>query len=188
MRDHDSIEESENPLEVKPLIITALMAALMAVGNYIIIPMVPVPIVLSNLFVLIAGLILPLPLAGASCFLFLFLGVLGLPVFAGGGSGVAHLIGPTGGYLVGYPAAVILIALIVRRQPRRTLRSLPALLAGLAMIYAWGVPWLKISTGYSWMKALSLGMIPFIPGDLLKGGAAFLMVKMIPEDLWRFSK
>src|SRR4030043_2190183 len=94
------------PIEkVRGMVLASLMAAMTAVGAYIHIPIGPVPILLSTLFVLLAGLLLGSRWGLASMGLYLLVGAIGIPVFAGGKGGLAHFFGPTGGYLLGYVLA-----------------------------------------------------------------------------------
>lgn len=168
---------------LKYTVLAALFAALTAVGGYIAVPIGPVPIVLANLFVMLAGLLLRPKWAFSSMGIFLFLGIIGLPVFAGGRSGFAVLLGPTGGFLSGYLLAVLLISLICMIGKPSLLRDSAAVFAGIAAVYLLGVPWLKINMGFDWNKALSLGMLPFIPGDLLKGAAAVFIAKNLRPQI-----
>lgn len=165
------------------MVLSALFAALTAVGAYVAIPIGPVPIILANLFVLTAGLLLGMKWAPASMGIYLLLGLVGLPVFAGGASGPAVFAGPTGGFLIAYPISVFIMALISSRGTPSLKKDIPAVLAGIAIVYLLGVPWLKLSLGMEWGKALSAGMLPFIPGDLLKGAVAIILAKYIRPQL-----
>lgn len=98
--------------QLKLMIYSALMATLTAVGAYIAIPIGPVPIVLQNLFIMLAGLLLGGRWALISVGVYLLAGVVGLPVFAGGTGGIGKLVGPTGGYLLGFAAAAYWIGTI----------------------------------------------------------------------------
>ncbi len=165
------------------MVLAALFAALTSVGAYIAIPIGPVPIVLSNLFVLIAGLLLGKKWAPASMGIYLFLGAIGLPVFAQGASGPAVLIGPTGGFLFGYVLASFVIAFISSRGESALWKDAIAVLCGIALIYLLGVPWLKFKLSLEWGRSFTLGMQPFILGDLLKGVAAIILVKFLRPQL-----
>ena len=153
----------------------ALMAALMAVGSYLFIPLGPVPIVLQNMFVLLAGLLLGSRWASASVAVYLLSGALGLPVFAGGMGGIGRLAGPTGGYLVGYLPAAWLTGLISEKAGRRLWGDVAAMVCGSLAVYGCGVSWLKVLTSMTWSRALVVGLYPFIPGDVLKIAAAALI-------------
>ena len=168
----------EHGSAVRGIVAGAAFTALTAVGAYIAIPIGPVPIVLQNFFVLLAGLLLG-PLRGlASIAVYLLIGAIGLPVFAGGTGGIGHFFGPTGGYLVGFLPAVYIAGLLSGRGPRtHTARNLAALAAGACAVYLVGVPWLKAVTGMTWTSSLAAGLLPFIPGDVVKVIAAAFTAK-----------
>ncbi len=160
-------------------VFAALFAALTAMGAFIAIPIGPVPIVLQNLFVMLAGLLLGRRWGLASVGLYLLAGFCGLPVFAGGQAGIGRLIGPTGGYLIGYLPAVYIIGRLSQRSPHRLLRDAAAMALGTLMLYACGISWLKLITGLSWAKTLAVGMLPFLIGDALKIAAAIPIVRAL---------
>ncbi|MDR2957277.1 MAG: biotin transporter BioY [Coriobacteriales bacterium] len=148
----------------------ALFTALIIVGGYISIPIPigPVPIVLTDLFVMLAGILLGHRYALASTAMYLTLGALGLPVFAGGGAGLAHLIGPTGGFLLGYlPLCAATGYISSKLKPTKT-NLVCALTVGNLLLYAIGIPWLKYQMGLSWAVALSVGLAPFLIGIIIK--------------------
>ena len=163
------------------LTLTALFAALIAAGTFIVIPLPfsPVPVVLQNLFALLGGLILgPVP-GGAAAALYLIAGAVGAPVFAGATGGFVHFFGPTGGFLAGYLLSAV-TAGIIAGPPKNGLKTPPwriilAVAAGLLVIYIPGVIRLKYVIDKSWTTALAAGFLPFIIGDLLKGAAAVLI-------------
>ena len=166
-----------NRQQIRRTVLTAIFTALIAAGAYAAVPIGPVPIVMTSLFVILSGLLGGFRIGLYSTAAYLLLGILGLPVFAGGAAGFAVLTGPTGGYLIGYVLAAAISGLLFHPSEKDSLktRTVQALLAGLAgsvMIYLPGLPWLKFSLGMEWGRALQAGMIPFIPGDLLKIFAA----------------
>ena len=172
-----------NPL--KPTVYSALFVALISVGAFISIPIGPVPIVLQNMFVLLAGLILG-PVWGLGCVgIYLLMGLAGLPVFAGGTSGIGKLFGPTGGYLISYLPAVFITATLSRGMKKSLAGDLLAMTMGSLIIYIVGVPWLKIVLSLSWEKALGAGMVPFLIGDALKVVAGAVLAKKL-RPLTRF--
>ena len=162
--------------------LSALFAALIAAGAFLIIPVGPVPIVLQNLFAVLAGLVLGPVLGAASVGLYLLAGIINLPVFAGGTGGITRFAGPTGGYLVGYLLSALVAGLIAgkpKAEPKQNKSSLyriiAAVSAGFLIIYVPGVAWLKVSQNLEWTRALIVGFTPFIIGDILKGIAAVLI-------------
>lgn len=158
---------TEAPLaSLHRLVWTALMAALTAVGAYVSIPLGPVPISLQTMFVAMSGFILGPAYGAAAMGLYVAAGLVGLPVFAGGKSGFAALMGPTGGYLAGFIACAAITGLAGRnaKWPRLALFGL----LGMAALYALGILRLKFFLDADWGKTLAVGMIPFLPGTALK--------------------
>jgi biotin transport system substrate-specific component len=161
--------------------LTALFAALIAAGTFISIPIPfsPVPVVLQNFFALLAGLILGPFLGGLAVGLYLLAGAIGAPVFAGAIGGFVHFLGPTGGFLLGYPLAAITAGLIAGR-PRAGERS-PAwriilgAAAGLLAVYVPGIIRLKYVIDGTWVQAFAAGFAPFIIGDAVKAAAAVII-------------
>jgi len=113
------------------------------------------------------------------------LGILGFPVFSQGG-GIAYLAGPTGGYLIGYLPAALLAGAFSRRGTGSVYGIAAGLLAGSAAIYVCGVPFLAVVLGLDFRAALRAGLLPFIPGDILKiaaGTAVFMTVRRYRPEL-----
>ena len=152
-----------------------LAAAVVALSAQVVVPVPfsPVPMTLQPLAVLVVGALLG-PAAGCAALVaYLMAGVAGIPVFAGGGAGVARLIGPTGGYLLAFPVAAAVTGWIsgaARRDPR-LLRLLLACAAGIMVIHAGGVAYLALLGGDT-ETATRIGLLPFVTGDLLKIGLA----------------
>jgi biotin transport system substrate-specific component len=165
--------------QLRMMVYASLFAALTAVGAYIAIPIGPVPIVLQNLFVILTGLMLGSKWGLASVAVYLLAGICGLPVFAGGTGGIGRIIGPTGGYLLGYLPAVFAVGWITEKMPPKIIGSVLAMVIGTLIVYACGVPWLKLVTGMPLSKALAVGMYPFLVGDALKIAAAIPIAKAL---------
>lgn len=166
-------------------VLSSMMAALMAMGAYLHIPIGPVPIVLTNLFVLLSGLLLGARWGLISGALYLFVGAIGMPVFYGGKGGLAHLFGPTGGYLFGFVFAAGIVGFISHRIGYTFLGDIIAVIIGSLVIYALGIPWLKAMTKISWEKAFILGMAPFLVGDVIKAVVAVLLARTARPMLHR---
>jgi biotin transport system substrate-specific component len=161
------------------LSLTALFAALIAAGAFISVPLPfsPVPIVLQNLFAVLAGLVLGPLWGSASVALFLLAGAIGLPVFAGATGGIAQFAGPTGGFLFGYLLAGCTAGLIAAKPSAKKdslWKLIAASAAGFIVIYVPGVIWLSHITG-SWKTGLVAGCLPFLPGDAIKAVLAVLI-------------
>ena len=160
---------------VTDIALVAGFAALTAVAAQISIrlPCTPVPVTGPTFAVLAAGTVLGAKRGPLSQLLYVVVGALGAPIYADGAGGWAAATGATGGYLLGFVLAAALVgALSERRQDRHLLTSLPAMLAGSALVYAIGVPWLAATLGVSGTKAIELGMAPFLLGDAVKLVAA----------------
>jgi biotin transport system substrate-specific component len=136
------------------------------------------------MFVMLTGLLLGPTWGLTSVGLYLLAGTCGLPVFSGGGAGLAHILGPTGGYLLGYLPAVFAIGFISSRFSSMVAKLL-ALCLGAALVYFFGVSWLKVVTGMSFTKAFAVGMFPFLIGDAIKIIAALLIARAISPLLSR---
>jgi len=176
----------------------ALFAAIVCIGCFLRIPLGPVPIVLQNGLCILTGVLLGSYLGGAPTALFLLAGLIGLPVYSGGTSGVAVWAGPTGGFLPGYLIGAIVAGFIAGRPSvsekkisvKVVVRITLAVLAGLVVLYIPGVfhfsrwaanagkvPADKTAFAFT-MKAC---VIPYIPGDLIKGVIAVLVaIKVRP--------
>ena len=146
--------------------------ALTALGAYVRIPLPfsPVPITLQTFFVILGGAVLGKKFGSFAQASYLGLGLLGMPIFQSYGAGLLHIAGPTGGYLAGFiPASFIVGAIInMRRNSTSFFHIILSMSFGLLFIYACGISWLIIGYKLTFVKALSLGFIPFIPGAILK--------------------
>lgn len=161
-----------------PLVWATLFTALISAGAYLAIPIPGVPFVLANFFVALAGLVLG-PFWGAfSVLLYLGLGAINLPVFAGGTGGIAHFFGATGGFLLGYIPCVFLIGLLRDKQGKSFLRNTLAVLAGFAALYLAGIPVLALLTDHDLLKAC-LRMLPFFVIDLVKAAFAVVLTRLL---------
>lgn len=134
-------------------------------------PFTPVPITGQTLGVLLIAAVLGARLGTASLGLYLAGGLAGLPFFTGGGSGLAHLTGPTGGFLVGFLAAAFIVGVLAERGWTRTWQKTAVLFAlGSLVIYIFGAAYLALFTGLR--QAITLGVLPFILGDAIKATLA----------------
>lgn len=136
---------------------------------YIPLPWTPVPITLQTFFVLSSGAVLGSRLGLLSQTGYVFLGLLGLPVFAEARSGLLVLLGPTGGYLIGFLFASFLIGKLVEKSPiSSSARIIVSMILGNVIIYLLGALGLSIVMGYGVKKTILCGILPFLPGDTIK--------------------
>lgn len=171
---------SMNRNTVLGIVLVAMFTALMCAGSFIRIPLPPVPVTLHTLFIMLCGILLPMKLSFCSIALYLMLGVIGLPVFTGGG-GFAALAGPTGGYLAGYVPAVVALGLFrpMCRKCNCIFLFVAACLLSQVCIYVPGLLWLRHCLGLSWEATLAAGLVPFIIGDSVKTAVAAISGKVL---------
>ncbi|MDH3517620.1 MAG: biotin transporter BioY [Acidimicrobiia bacterium] len=166
------------------VVLTIAFAALTALAAQwrFYLPFTPIPITGQTFAVLLSGAALGWRLGGASQVLYVGAGLVGLPVFAGGGSGFDTITGASGGYLVGFVIAAALVGHLAERgQDRRVDTAAAAFLLGSVVIYLFGVAWLMQVTGWDLPEAMAKGVAPFVVGDLLKAGFAALALPAV----WR---
>lgn len=171
-----NVAEVRVPPALRTLGIVLGGTLLAAICAHIVLPLyfTPVPLSLQPLAVLLLGLLLSPRLAGITMAAYLAEGAMGLPVFAPGVdslAGVAHLFGPTGGYLLAYPAAAILVSFLWRRSGHGLASALIAASAGDLLILGCGALWLAAWTHLTLASAFALAVVPFLPGDVLKVAA-----------------
>ena len=165
---------------LRGLVYAALFGALTAVGAYIAIPMPPVPITMQTFFVSLAGALLGGVLGAMSQVVYLLMGVIGLPVFAGGKAGFGVLLGPTGGYLFGFIlGAYVTGRLTAMRKEAGLWWLMGAMLAGYVFIYVPGLLQLMAVANLDLGRAVAVGLVPTIPGGVVKIVLAALVVKKV---------
>ena len=154
--------------------LVSLFAALLCVSSYLVIPIGPVPVTLQVLFVLLAGAVLGGEMGALSVLVWIALGMFGLPVFAGGKAGPMAILGPTGGYMIGFVFCAWIVGTLTRRGVDSKLRTGAAMLLGVAVMYLVGLAGFMASFAFFLQKpmtlqqALSISILPFLPFELAK--------------------
>jgi biotin transport system substrate-specific component len=144
------------------------------------VPMQPVPMTLQSLVVLMVGIAYGPRLGAATVMLYLFEGLVGLPVFAGFRAGPAVLAGPTGGFLMGFvPAAALAGWMAARGWARGVLPMAATFIAGHAVLFAFGVTWLGLLVGLE--RAVAFGLLPFLPGTAVKTALGVALLAAVRE-------
>jgi len=166
--------------------LTSLFAALIAAGTFISIPIpgTPITIILQNMFALMSGLILGPFLGFAAAALFLIIGILGAPIFPRANGGIAYLLGPSGGFLMGFPLMALCAGLIAgQAKPTRIplWRIMLASILGMLVVYIPGVMWLKYSFDDTWQEAIVKGFLPFIAVDIVKAIFAGIISRQLRQ-------
>ncbi|HHV62693.1 MAG TPA: biotin transporter BioY [Firmicutes bacterium] len=176
MRQHDGQHDAvySDIHSARSIILAGLFGALTAVGAVVTIPLpwTPVPFSLQVLFVLLSGIVLGGKLGAMSQAIYIILGVIGLPVFSGGHAGPGVLVGPTGGYLLGFVVAPLVVSMVAGRGRREGtwsgLKDFAGTLLGVVVIYIFGASQLALVANLTPSRAISLGVLPFIAGDVVK--------------------
>jgi len=139
-------------------------------GAYIRIPVpgTPVPITLQTFFVVLSGAVLGSRLGLFSQAGYIILGAMGMPVFQGCAFGLAHILGPTGGYLIGFMAASFLTGRILEKESRNLFKIMASFAMGNIVLYALGILWLMVIYRISFVNAITIGVLPFFTIELAK--------------------
>ncbi|ABW19270.1 BioY protein [Alkaliphilus oremlandii OhILAs] len=148
----------------------SLCTALLAISSYIVfpIPFTPIMLTAQTIIVNLIGLILT-PLHGAiSVLLFIVLGAIGLPIFAGGAGGLSAILGPTGGFIIGFLFSAIAISYLKGRKTNILRYVLVTVFIGMPVTYLLGASYMSYALNMDYKKAIELAVIPFLLGDAIK--------------------
>ena len=158
----------ERKNKVYPLAMVAVMAAVMAVVSPFALPIGPVPISLATFVVYLTAYVLGWKRATVATLVYILLGAVGMPVFSGFAGGLGKLLGPTGGYIVGYLPLALISGLFVDKFPKSRIMQLVGMILATAVLYALGTAWFCVEAGKTLSVAMSACVIPFLPGDFAK--------------------
>ncbi|MEA4988514.1 MAG: biotin transporter BioY [Anaerovorax sp.] len=175
-------------LKLKKQILSALFATLTAIFSQILIPLpfTPVPINLATLAIFLSATLLGTTYATLSQILYLLLGLVGLPVFAHFSGGAAIVLGPTGGYLIGYVLIALVSGFLIKQNQKQkySFLTLPIILSiGMLFCYLPGTLWFMYVTHTKLLPALSLCVFPFLLGDALKIIVATILTKKLKKHI-----
>lgn len=184
---HDESQTGDDPTpgieekkgwSIKDVAMAGLFAALTAVGAWIAVPLpIGVPFTLQLLVSLLSGVVLGSRIGALSQGIYLVMGAVGFPVFAGRTGGLQEFVGRTGGYLIGFVLAAWIVGKLTERHAKLTpVRGGVAMLAGLVAIYVPGALWLAVHLG-SLKTALIYGVITYLPVDLIKAVCAYIIAQ-----------
>ena len=154
--------------DTRGLIFCALFTALIAIFSQLQLPIGPVPVSLATLGVMLCGLLLGWRFGALAVGAYILLGAVGVPVFAGFQGGVGRLVGPTGGYIVGYLFYALIAGMEIPCLRARFFGRCILRLLGTAVCYGLGTVWFMHISGRTLSESLSLCVIPFLPGDAAK--------------------
>ncbi len=170
-------------MKTQDLVLIAMMAAVTCVLGplSLSIPISPVPISLTNLAVYFAVYVIGARRGTISYVIYMLIGLVGLPVFSGFTGGVGKLFGPTGGYLIGFVFMAIVCGIFIEKWPANKILHFIGFILGTMVCYAFGTAWLAVQAHLGYGAALAAGVIPFIPGDLVKIILAMILGPVIQK-------
>ena len=171
--------------KIKQMTLIGLMTAVLCILAPIAIPLPisPVPVSLGNMAVCFVVAVLGFKRGTLSVLLYLLLGLAGIPVFSGFTGGIGKLLGPTGGYLIGYLLLALLLGFFVEHFHNRLFTNLCGTLAGMILLYLFGTLWLAFQLDLDFLSALITGVIPYIPLDIIKTIPTVLLGKQLRKRL-----
>ncbi|WKY47770.1 biotin transporter BioY [Eubacteriaceae bacterium ES3] len=171
-------------IDIKTLSVCALFTALIVIGAYIKIPLPAIPFTLQTLFVIMAGMLLGSRKGLLSVLAYIFIGLIGLPVFSGGG-GLFYVFKPSFGYILGFALAAYVSGKIVEMGGLNIKTLILAATAGSLAIYVIGLPWYYMIMNYYLNSPLTAsglmvtGFVVFIPTIIIKGAIAVVLTKRL---------
>ncbi|MBQ3329922.1 MAG: biotin transporter BioY [Ruminococcus sp.] len=168
-------DNKKSILSVKDMAYTAMFAALIAVCSIISIPIGTVPVTLQTFGVCLCAAMLGWKRGTLGVFIYILIGAVGLPVFAGMKGGVGVLAGPTGGYIVGFLPAALIIGIAAQRFQRKALPLTLSMILGILACYLVGTVWFMLVTGTPVGESLMLCVVPFLLPDAVKLAAAVIL-------------
>lgn len=172
-------EKAATVLPVRQICLIALMSAVMCLLGPLSIPIGPVPISAMTFIIYLTLYILGMKLGTISCMVYLLLGFVGVPVFAGYTGGAAKLLGPTGGYLVGYIFLTLVGGFVMEKISFKRIWCVTGTIAGTAVLYIFGTIWFVILVKCKLAYALSACVVPFLIGDFAK----IILAELVGQEL-----
>lgn len=160
--------EKTQKINTRQLTLVGVMAAVTCILGPLSLPIGVVPISLTNLVIYFAIYVLGGKRGTLSYIVYLFIGLVGLPVFSGFSGGFPKLFGPTGGYLIGFIFMAFISGIFIDKFPSKIYMCFFGMILGTITTYIFGTAWLAYQAHLTFNSALAVGVLPFIPGDLVK--------------------
>ena len=176
---------NKSSINTKQMAVIGLMTAVICViaPFSLNIPVSPVPISLGSMAVYFAVSVLGMKRGTVSVLLYILLGLVGLPVFSNFSGGAAKLLGPTGGYIIGYIFLALILGFFVEHWNNKILWNIAGAILGTLVLYLFGTVWLGYQLSLSFVNALWAGVIPYIPGDIVKLAIAMIVGMQLRKRL-----
>ena len=171
--------------KIKDMTLIGLMSAIICIMApfSVILPVSPVPISLGTLAIYFAIMVLGRRLGFFSVLLYILLGLIGLPVFTGFTGGVGKILGPTGGYIIGYLFMALICGFFTDRWFGKFFPNFAGMLLGTAVCYGFGTVWFIFQSNMSLSAAFGSAVLPFLPGDLVKMLIAIFIGRQVQKRL-----
>ena len=162
------MEKSSLKLNAKEISFVGLMTAALCILGGFSVPIGPVPVSLTNFVIYVFAIVIGRKLSTLSTILYVLIGFVGLPVFSGFSGGAAKLFGPTGGYIIGFILVAYITGFASDNFIKNKIFMFLLMLLGTILLYILGTLWLSFQADMSFIKALYVGVIPFVFADLIK--------------------
>ena len=175
--------EKTQKFNTRQLTLVGVMAAVTCILGPLSLPIGVVPISLTNLVIYFAIYVLGGKRGTLSYMVYLFIGLVGLPVFSGFSGGFPKLFGPTGGYLIGFIFMAFISGIFIDKFSNKIYMCFLGMVLGTIVTYIFGSAWLAYEAHIGFNKALAVGVLPFIPGDIAKMVLASLIGPQIRKRL-----
>ncbi|WP_302625719.1 biotin transporter BioY [uncultured Eubacterium sp.] len=178
--------QDKNIFSVQNMVLIAIFTALIAVCSWIRIPIEPVPFTLQTFAVFVATGLLGAKRGVVSVIVYILLGVIGIPVFAGFTSGPSVIAGPTGGYIVGFIFTAIITGVIIESSKKlqtnmRIAIMVIAMIVGAVVYFAIGTIWFMVITKTGMLSTLSICVFPYLIPDLIKIAIATIIIDRVKK-------
>lgn len=173
---------------VREITMTGLMVSLLCISAYIAFPIPFTPIMITSQTIIINLIALTMSTKSGvlSIIVFYLIGVIGLPVFSGARSGIGILVGPSGGYFLGFLLAILVISLIKGKSLDLKKYIMLTVFIGMPIIYICGAAWMGYYNGLTFIENIKVSVLPFIPGDVIKCVMASLIAIRV-NKIYRIS-
>ncbi len=171
-------------MNTKHLALIGVMAAVLCILGPLALPVGPVPISIGSFAVYLTVYILGMKKGTISVCIYILLGLVGIPVFSSFSGGVGKVMGPTGGYIVGYILLALIFGFFIDKWKTNYGFILLGMVLGTIALYLSGTAWLAYQAKMSFSAALAAGVLPFVAGDIVKMIVAMLVGQQVRKRLW----
>ncbi|MCJ7688791.1 MAG: biotin transporter BioY [Clostridiaceae bacterium] len=175
--------ENTKKINIHHLTLIGVMAAVTCILGPLSLPIGIVPISLTNLAIYFSVYVLGQKRGTLSYIVYLFIGLIGLPVFSGFSGGFTKIFGPTGGYLIGFIFMAFISGIFIDKFPNNIYMCFLGMILGTIVTYIFGTAWLAYQSNITFNASLAVGVLPFIPGDIVKMVIASLIGPQIKKRL-----